>query len=675
MAKQYRIKKMLCLLSLGVAVGSSQFVYAEELRPQIVAEESAVGADVENGINLESQEVIGNTDIVSEPEKVGEEAPEKAQEIAVEKPQESVVQVQDASVNPNAVVMEEGTEGPVNQRITGIALEGVHSIETDSLMELIQSRPGDIWSPEQANNDIQALLATGYFQAARMKYDLAPEGAKIIYEVKENPPFKGLALTGNTLYETKDLEALATVTPGVIINTNRLAGDLQAIEDFYKQNGYILARLSDVQMSEDGTVSARVVEGVIEEISIKGNEKTKDHAIRREIKVKVGEPLQSDAARNSIRRLNNLGIFEDVKMNLLPGREPSQYVYEIEVKEAPSRSIGLGGGYNEDDGFSASLEFIDKNFMGITDQLKLRYEYGGQGDSSKKFRHGFEVGYVHPWLTSKEMSLSVNLYSLMRRKIDRGTDGEKISEYDRETRGFDITFTQPYGEYKRAFLGIGMRDTRYDEHVDGYRYPKAYIDNNFGSYNSLSLGYIYDDRDNYFVPTRGKRLSLSASQGFKIAGGDFDYTQINLDARKYWPIQVGKKEHTIAVRLLGGWQLGGDVPASDLLSVGGDTVLKGYDSGQFRGRKMIAATLEYRIPIQQYISVVAFGEIGDAWDIGQNVTRYLGSQYYDNPGFKLRASYGLGVRLNTPLGPLRLDYAFGDGEDSGRFSFGFGASF
>lgn len=671
MAKQYRLKKMLCLLSLGVVVSSSQLVYGEELRAVTGAEETAVSAEGDSRIKLDSQEVIGNTDADSQPE----EAKESAQEIVTtEKSKEVVVQVQEASENPNAVVLEEGTQGPINQRITGVALEGVHSIEVESLMELIRSQPGDTWTPEQANNDIQALLATGYFQAARMKYDLAPEGAKIIYEVKENPAFQGLELTGNTLFETKDLEAMATVTPGVIINTNRLAGDLQAIEEFYKQNGYILARLSDVEMSEDGVVSARVIEGVIEEISIKGNEKTKDRAIRREIKVKVGEPLHGDAARNSIRRLNNLGIFEDVKMNLLPGREPSQYVYEIEVKEAPSRSIALGGGYNEDDGFSASLEFMDKNFLGITDQLKLRYEYGGQGDSSRKFRHGFEVGYVHPWLTSKEMSLSVNLYSLMRRKTDRDTNGDKISEYDRETRGFDITFTQPYGEYKRAFLGIGMKDTKFYDHVSGYKFSKEYIDENFGSYNSLSLGYIFDDRDNYFVPTRGKRLSLSISQGFKIAGGDFDYTQVNLDARKYWPIQMGKKEHTIAARLLGGWQLGGDVPASDLLSVGGDTVLKGYDSGQFRGRKMIAMTVEYRVPVQEYVSLVAFGEIGDAWDIGNNVMRHLPDRY-SNPGFKLRASYGLGVRVNTPLGPLRLDYAFGDGEDSGRFSFGFGASF
>lgn len=611
MVREYRMKKMLCLLSLGVMVSYSGLAYGEEATVP-AASTSAV------------------------------------------------------------VEMAPDVQGPVGQKITEVNLEGIDNIEEASIMELISSHPGDIWSPEKSNDDIQAILATGYFQAARMKYDLAPEGAKITYEVKENPPFKGLSLTGNTLYKTEDLEAMATVTPGVIINTNRLAGDLQAIEDFYKQNGYILARVADVQMHEDGTVSARVVEGVVEEISIKGNEKTKDRAIRREIKVKIGEPLKAEDARNSIRRLNNLGIFEDVKMNLQPGREPSQYVYEIDVKEAPSRSVALGGGYNEDDGFSVSLEFLDKNFLGITDQLKLRYEFGGEGDTKYKLRHGFEVGYVHPWLTSNEMSLSVNVYDLMRRKVDRDTDGEKISEYDRNTKGFDITLTQPYGEYKKAFMGIGMKKSAYKDHDSGvdYRTIPGYIEENFGTYNSVSLGFVYDDRDNFFVPTRGKRLMVSAAQGVKIAGGDYDYTQVNLDARKYWPLQVGRAEHTIAFRLLGGWQMNGEVPETELLSIGGDTVMRGYESGQFRGRKMLAATLEYRVPVHQYVSIVGFGEVGDAWDAGNNAI-------FSDPGssFKMRTSYGLGLRLNTPLGPLRLDYGWGRGESGGRFSFGFGASF
>ena len=615
MARNYQMKKMLCLLSLGVAMNYSGLAHGE----------TANTAPTRDTVATEA--------------------------------------LTDA-------------QGPVGQRITHVELEGVHNISPRSIMEMVGSKPGDMWSPEQSNKDIQGILSTGYFQAARMKYDEAPEGTRIIYEMVENPTFKGLRLSGNTLYGTEELQDMATVTPGVIINANRLAGDLQAIEEHYRKNGYILARIADVNMNADGTVTARVVEGVVEEIAIKGNQKTKDRAIRREIRVKVGEPLRSEDARHSIRRLNNLGIFEDVKMNLTPGREPSQYVYEIDVKELPSRSIGLGGGYNEDDGFSVSLEFMDKNFRGTTDQLKVRYEFGGNGDTKNKFRHGFEVGYVHPWLTSKEMSLSVNAHNMLRRKIDRSSSGNTISEYDRETTGFDITLTQPYGEYKRAFLGLGVKKTKHVSNEGGPHDYTAipghsdYISNNFGTYNSVSTGFIYDNRDNYLVPTRGKRFMLSLNQGVKIGGGDFDHTQVNLDTRKYWPIMVGKSEHVVAFRLLGGMQVGGNSPETELLSVGGDTVLRGFESGQFRGRKMAAATLEYRVPVHQYLSLVAFGEAGDAWDAGSNAI-------FSDPGrsFKLRTSYGFGVRLNTPLGPLRLDYGIGNGEDKGRFSFGFGASF
>ena len=236
----------------------------------------------------------------------------------------------------------------------------------------------------------------------------------------------------------------------------------------------------------------------------------------------------------------------------------------------------------------------------------------------------------------------------------------------------NVTISQPYGEYKKAFVGFGIRDTKYSEHQSGtdYRTVPNYISDNFGRYSNVSLGFIYDDRDNYFVPTQGKRFSLSATQGLPVISGDFNYTQFNLDARKYWPVMFGKAEHTIAVRFLGGLQTGDDVPESDLLSVGGDTVLRGFEGGQFRGTKMLAATLEYRVPVQKYVSVVAFGEVGDAWGGTSNAV-------FSDPGrsFKLRTTYGLGIRLNTPLGPLRLDYGMGNGEDKGRFSFGFGASF
>lgn len=616
LAKKYRMKKRICLLSLGVAMSYSCLAYGEEaVNPTIPVTPAASSTMVE---------------------------------------------------------MSADTQGPVGQKITEVSLEGVHNVDVQSIMELIGSHPGDIWTAEQSNKDVQAILGSGYFQAARLKYDLVPEGTRIVYEVKENPAFKGLSLTGNTIYKAEELQSLATVTPGVIINTNRLTGDLQAIEDFYKKNGYVLARLADVKVAEDGTVSARVIEGVIESISITGNKKTKDRTIRREVKVKVGEPLQAEDARNTIRRLNNLGIFEDVKMDLQPGREPNQYVYALDVKEAPSRSVALGGGYNQDDGFSMSLEFADKNFLGINDQVKLRYEFGGEGDTSDKFRHGFEIGYVHPWLTSHQMSVSFNMYDLLRRKADRDEDGDEISEFDQEIKGYDITFTQPYGEYKKAFLGFGVRETKYRDPVSGWNYETipGYIDSNFGKYASVNLGFIYDDRDSYFVPTRGKRLSVSVSQGVQVFGGDFDYTQFNLDARKYWPIQVGKAEHTVAFRLLGGIQMGGNVPESELLSVGGDTVMRGFENDQFRGTKMVAATLEYRVPVHKYVSLVAFGEVGDAWDASDNAIFS-----YPNRGFEVRTSYGLGVRLNTPLGPIRLDYGIGNGQDDGRFSFGFGASF
>ena len=121
----------------------------------------------------------------------------------------------------NATLEEAVDEGPVGQRITRVDIEGLSLIEKDSILALVGSHPGETWTAEQTNKDLEAILASGYFQAARMTYNIVPEGAQITYHVIENPVFKGLSLTGNTRFSTEELQAMATVTPGVIINTNR----------------------------------------------------------------------------------------------------------------------------------------------------------------------------------------------------------------------------------------------------------------------------------------------------------------------------------------------------------------------------------------------------------------------------------------------------------------------
>ena len=130
---------------------------------------------------------------------------------------------------------------------------------------------------------------------------------------------------------------------------------------------------------------------------------------------------------------------------------------------------------------------------------------------------------------------------------------------------------------------------------------------------------------------------------------------------------VDGKPVILAARVVAGAS-SGDVPYDELYEVGGDTTLRGYDDDYYHGRNMVLGNIELRIPIQKMFSLVFFYDIGRAWDSGK--IRNGQEVIYGDDDWG--TSPGVGIRLNTPLGNLRLDYANGE-ED--RFSFGFGELF
>ena len=144
-------------------------------------------------------------------------------------------------------------------------------------------------------------------------------------------------------------------------------------------------------------------------------------------------------------------------------------------------------------------------------------------------------------------------------------------------------------------------------------------------------------------------------------GGDFDFTKYSADWRYYY--RMGASEDVLAVQLGVGYA-DGTMPLSQRFAVGGSDSLRGYKDDQFKGNSMLRGTLEYRVPLMKKVQGVLFTDTGYAWDKNTEDNFDLGLMKY---------SYGVGLRVNSPLGPLRLDY--GRGEDGGRFHFSFGGQF
>lgn len=546
------------------------------------------------------------------------------------------------------------------KKVVSVGVTGNSSVPDSDIMAVVKLKPGDTLSADKVQQDMRAIYELGSFFDVVSNFTEVPEGVKVVYTVMENPALKSITIKGNTKVSTDKIKSMLTVTPGTVLNTRALNDNARIIETYYHDQGWVLARVSDVAMSPGGDLTITINEGMLEGIAVKGNEKTKTHVITREMKVKPGEPFNAKDAKRSMQKVYNLGYFEDVNMKLNPGKEPNSVVLETNVVEQKTGTFSIGGGYSEADGLIGIIEVGDNNFRGTGDKVKVHWEFGGNAGYS----NNYEFSYTRPWLDSKQTSVGFSIYNMTNEYDDYANTRDRVSTYDRNRRGFDITFGRPQGEYIQNYITLKNRRDTYMRYVDGVNFETTtdpqyanYIDKNFGLTRSVILSRVFDSRDNVFNPTEGSRFMLSAELAGKGLGGDFSFNKFTAEDRNYF--KVGH-DHVVAVRLMAGYATG-TMPISGKFAVGGADSLRGYDDEQYKGDKMLAATAEYRFPVVKKVEGVVFGDIGNAWD---------GEGYKLND---LHSSIGVGIRVTTPLGPIRLDYA--RGEQGGKAHFSFGGQF
>ncbi|MBP2649980.1 MAG: surface antigen [Firmicutes bacterium] len=554
--------------------------------------------------------------------------------------------------------------------VTAVEVSGNITVPESTIMAAVQVKPGDTFEAEKIKQDMKAIYDLGNFFDVTVNFTEVPEGVKIVFAVMENPTLSDIVIKGNTKVSTEKLKSLLTVDKGKVLNTKALRENARIIENYYHDQGYILARVSDVSLGDGGKINLTINEGTLEDIVIKGNEKTKSYVITREMKVKQGEPFNANDARRSMQRLYNLGFFEDVNMKLNAGVQPNSVVLETDVTEQKTGTFSIGAGYSESDGMVGIIEVGDNNFRGTGDAAKVYWEFGGDSISN-----GYRFSYTKPWLDKKQTSLSVNWYDLTNKYSDYGTlssssnyttveDGTSStcrSTYYKNVKGFDLTLGRAQGEYLHNYFTIKNRRDTWVKAYSGVDYSgsayDAYREENFGLTRSASFSRVFDSRDNVFSPTEGTRFAVTAEFAGRALGGDFNFNKYTVEDRNYF--KVGHSQ-VIATRVTAGYAEG-NLPLSQKFSVGGSDSLRGYDDDQFTGKKMMAATVEYRFPIVKKVEGVFFGDLGNAWDR---------DDYKLND---LKGDVGFGIRLNTPLGPIRLDYA--RGENGGKTSFSFGGQF
>jgi outer membrane protein insertion porin family len=451
---------------------------------------------------------------------------------------------------------------------------------------------------------------------------------------------------------------------GAVLNNNTLNDDVARIQDLYRQRGFA-ALVTEVKQQEDGTVLFIIQEAKVSKVNISGLKKTRESLLRKLIRTKPEDAFDQRRLQQDLNRLYDTGFFEDVTYKLDDDPDKAGYlIITIGIKEKRTGTFTLGVGFDSRSKISGFLTLSETNFRGTGRRVAGSVEIGSV--------RTFDISYGNPFVGNRNASYNASLYSrrIYRepRAVNLITGQPEDAFYEERRTGGRVDYTMPLDYDRTKSLLFGFRNEKarlFRTDLNGNATPLPGVAT--GKIFAPSLGYVRDRRDLRLDPSRGSRQQVIVEKSFSILGGDSSFTKIDLDLRHYIPLMKGAKptdqpKLVLAGRLVVGKSFG-QLPAFEQYFIGGSDTVRGYDTDQQFGDNQIYGNLEVRYRLQRKFQIVGFFDIGSAY----------GGNFSSSGSFNTLTGIGAGIRVQTPIGPIRLD--IGKGDDGIRTHFGIGSTF
>ncbi|MCZ8028483.1 MAG: BamA/TamA family outer membrane protein [Microcystis sp. M53603_WE2] len=599
--------------------------------------------------------------------------------------------------------------------VAEVVVQGADRELENLVYNTIRTRPGRSTTRSQLQEDINAVFATGFFADVRAVPQDTPLGVRVTFEVQPNPVFQGVQI--QIAPETMDksilpagvVEEIFASQYGKTLNLRELQAGVKKINDWYSKNGYDLAQVIGApQVTPDGRVILVISEGLIEKIQVryfnveqepvKG--KTREFIITREMRLKAGDIFNRNTAQQDLQRVFGLGLFEDVRLSFSPGSDPREVIVNVDVVEGNTGSLAAGGGISSNAGLFGTVSYQQRNFGGNNQTLGAEVQLG-----EREFL--FDLSFSDPWIAKDNFRTSYTVNVFRRQSISLVYDGENSSirtlndnDSPRIVRtGGGITFVRPLAPdvftKPKWVVSLGFNYQQVQvQNANGDISPLSAPLNGFGSQQlafsssgiddllSLNIGAIRDFRDNPLQPTSGSFLRLGLEQTIPVGSGSIFGTRVRGSYSYFIPVRfinsfnlfetdIFKGQQSLAFNVQAGTVLG-DLPPYDAFIVGGSNSVRGYAEGEVgSGRSYFQATAEYRFPIVAIIGGALFVDFGTTIGSQGDVPGQPGI-VRDLPGTGL--GYGLGVRVQSPVGQIRVDFGF-NVDGGSRLHFGIGERF
>ncbi|MEM1368645.1 MAG: BamA/TamA family outer membrane protein [Cyanobacteria bacterium P01_H01_bin.15] len=566
----------------------------------------------------------------------------------------------------------------------------------------IGTRPGRTTTRSQLQEDIDAIYATGFFSNVRVVPEDTPLGVRINYVVTANPPLSAVRIEtvpegGTQAIPPETVDEIFGEGFGDILNLQTLQQEIQVLNQWYTENGFDLAQVvGSPEISPDGVVTLRVAEGVIENIEVRYFDeedepvdgKTRPYIVTREFQLKPGDIFNRSIAQQDLQRVFGLGIFEDVRLSFSPGTDPRQVIINVDVIEGSSGSIAAGAGISSASGLFGTASFRQRNIGGNNQTLGAEVQIGTRDLL-------FDVSFTDPWIGGDPYRTSYSINAFRRRSISLVFDGEnEIRTEDGDDRprvvrtgggiNFNRPLADPYSDPEWT-LNAGFQYQRVEiRNADGDIAPVsedgenlAFSDDGKDDLFFLRFGALRDRRNDVLRPTSGSITRVNLDQTIPIGSGNILLSRVRASHSFYIPVKLltfdfmEGRPQAFAFNIQGGTAIG-DLPPYEAFVLGGSNSVRGYDDGDLgSGRSFLQATVEYRFPVISIVSGALFIDGGSTLGTGKDVPGEP-SEVRDLPGSGV--GYGAGVRVQTPIGPIRVDLGF-NGEGDTEVHFGIGEKF
>src|SRR5712672_322431 len=513
-----------------------------------------------------------------------------------------------------------------------------------------------------------------------VRKDRTPKGPMIItIVIVEGPQYhvRKLTISGYEHSTEARVRAFLKLKEGSVYSPKQLRDDAKAVADAYGSGGYV-----DLVITPEGTPAGPALIDVhytIEEgarsfanrVNIEGNTRTKDKVIRREVLVAPGDVFNTVRVDTTKKRLENLGYFAKVETYPEDTDIPGRKDLTILVQEKRTGSLSFGGGFSTVDKLVGFVELTQGNFdlfnwpsfTGAGQKFRLRLQYGTQ-------RKDFILAITEPYFLDRRLSLGGQAFYNEANYLS--------SQYDQRNYGFLFELRKPITAYMYGTLGYTLQD------VDIFNVDPSsseFIQSQAGSTveSKLLSSLVFDSRDNPLLSRRGQRVTLSPMIAGGFLGGDVQVYAFDLEGSQYFHLPWD------TILLINGeigtvsqWGAGNEVPIYERLFLGGSNNLRGFpfrevgpqdvNGEPVGGQTMARTTIEWTFPIIEKARGALFYDMGfvnsDALSFGFN---------------HMASDIGIVIRLDLPIGPLRLDYGYPvmrDGYNGGgHFNFNVGYEF